>query len=120
MLMLILKILVAQLILIAAIVFILKKILDKFLVDDALTRIEALQPDSIDKDLKDVVVMTYRDLNAKTQKRISDAFYRKTNKIVPLLVQKDRNLKGGLIIKMKDNTIDCSLITRLKQSGLIR
>ena len=117
---LIFKILAVQVAVISVIVFILKKILDRQLIESALHDIEILDGRRTDADISELTVVAYEDLNPQSQKRILDAMQKKINRTVHLVVTKDKTLKGGMIIRFKGHSFDYSLVNRLKESGLIK
>ena len=101
-------------------VFILKKILDRQLTEAAIHSVEALDKNLIDKDLAALSITTYELLSAAAQNRLLNALNKKINKTVRLDIVQDKKIKGGIIIKLKNGNIDYSLISRLKESGMLR
>ena len=114
------EIFIAQIVVITIIVFILKIILDKQLIESAVRQFEIINPSRVDKDLTEIAVITYSALNSNLQKRIANAVYKKINKTVNPIYPIDKKIKGGNIIKFKQTIIDHSLLSRLKESGMIR
>lgn len=117
---LILKIVLAQIVVISIIVFILKKVLDQQLIESAIHKLEVMDANRIGQDLIELNVITYEILDEKDRKRISDALYKKTNRHITLAVAQDKKIKGGIIIKLKNTTINHSLLSRLQESGMVK
>lgn len=120
MLILILEIFAAQIVVIAIIVAILKKILDRQLVEMAIHKLEVLDGGRIPSDLSEVIVITPGPLAEKSYQRIFNAILKKTNKKISVVSTVDRTLKGGIIIKVKDITFDHSLVGRLKEADILK
>ena len=117
---LILKAFLAQMVVIAIIVFVLKKILDRQLIESAIEKLKILHIDPLDKNMNCVEVVTYDPLSEENKKKISDAIYQKVHRHIPLTVSQDKSIKGGIVIKIPNRMIDHSLISRLKESGMIK
>ncbi len=110
----------AQIVLIAVIILVLKKTLNQQLVESAVRQLETLNPAEIDKDIIEITAVAYSPLNDHFQERISNAATSKIHHAINLKVMIDKKIKGGLILKFKDQIIDHSLVSRLKEGGLLR
>ena len=116
----IIKVLILQIAAISLTFFILKKILDRQLIEAAIHSIEALDRNLIDKDIAALSIITYENLNAIAQNRLLSALNKKINKTVRLDIVQDKKIKGGMIIRLKERSFDYSLLSRLKQGGFIK
>ncbi|MFA5059945.1 MAG: F0F1 ATP synthase subunit delta [Candidatus Omnitrophota bacterium] len=117
----ILKIVLIQVVVIAFIIFALKKILDRQLIEFAVHKVELTPAEELGAGLKEVIIITadgkFQELS---QKKILHAISKKLNRVVALNIQQDKTIRGGAIIKVNKTVIDCSLTSRLKESGLLR
>ncbi len=116
----ILKVFFFQIIIISVVVFILKKILEKQLVDIAIQKLDTMPLNEFDSDSSKVVVVSYGHLKGSLKNKITQIVTRKINKSASVIVQRDSRLWGGVIIKWNKGTIDLSLISRLKEGGLVK
>ena len=117
---LIIKIIAIQIIVAGIIIFILRKILNRQLIDLAINKLEILKVETIGEDLKEVVVVVCGGLSQATQERIAYIVSKKLNRKINVVTAQDKKIKGGIIIKLKNGNIDYSLISRLKESGMLR
>lgn len=113
-------VLALQLIVITLIVYVLKGVLDRILIDSAIRKIESMRGNFIEKDLTQVSVVSYKPLSEENKLRLQNALNKKAQRVIPLIIERDKKLKGGIIIKIGTTIVDCSLINRLKESGIIR
>ena len=105
----------AQLVVCAIVVFILKKILDNILIDSAIRQLELCnqgKKSSIDA----LTVISYQNLNTKNQERITRAALKQFGETAKPAFTIDRSLLGGMVIKVGSRIIDCSLKDRLRQA----
>ena len=109
-----------QLVLLVIIFAVLLKVLNRHLTESALQQLELLFSKEIDPNLREIVVVIPKDLSARARERIEQAAFKRFSKNISLVVQNDPQIKGGMIIKSNDFTIDCSLISRLKDSGFVK
>ena len=116
----ILKILALQIVVFAVIIFILKNILDGILIDVAIKKLEVMRPEELGLNLTQVEVTTHNTLRDVHKNKITYLLSRKCNKQISLVTKVDPRIKGGMIIKLLNSTIDCSLVTRLRESGIWR
>lgn len=115
-----LKVILAQLVVISLIIFVLKKIFDRQLIELAVHSVEALDAGRVDKNLTELTVVTYGDLSSINRQRIIDALRKKINKTVNVIATKDKGIKGGMIIKIQNQSFDYSLVGRLREGGFIK
>jgi len=120
MLAIIAKVFILQIGVISLIVFILKKILDRQLIEAAIHSIEVLDKNLIDCDLAALAVTTYEHLSPVAQSRLLSALNKKINKTVRLDIVQDKTIKGGMIIQIKERSFDYSLLARLKEGGFLK
>ena len=120
MLLLLGRIIVLQIVAVVIVLIILKKILDTILIDAAIRKIEALDPNRIDQSLKDVGVVTYKPLSETEQQRSLNAVFKKLKRTTRLCITRDKKIRGGVIITLHTLVIDYSLIGRLREGGIIR
>ena len=116
----ILEILGLQLFLSAIIFTVLLKILNRHLTESALHQLELFFPKEIDPKILEIVVIIPKVLSARAKERIEQAASKRFGKDVSLVIQNDPRIKGGMMIKLNDFTIDCSLASRLKDSGFVK
>lgn len=110
---------VLQLIVIALIIFALKKRLDRQLVELAIQKFELLSAGHIGPEEKDVVVVTTRKLEDGARRQLLNIGIKKVHRTLNFVAREDKAIKGGMIIKFKNFSIDYSLASRLKESGLM-
>lgn len=116
-----LKVFLLQVLVITVIVFVLKAVLGRQLIESALKKFELMKPDSFEPDPSEIVVITANgELNELSKKRLSDNLVKRFGKNIPLTLRKDGKIQGGVIIKSRKLTIDNSILTRLKESGMVR
>ena len=106
----------AQLVVAAGIVFVLKKVLDNMLAELALRQFELVgrEKKSLDAPL---VVITHKGLNAKQEQRIVQVALKQFGAAAKPSFQVDRSLLGGMVIKVGSYLIDCSLKDRLRRAS---
>ena len=109
-----------QLVVFSVIVFVLIKILNRHLSESAVHQFELLFSKEVDPALDEVTVVVCKNISPKTVHRIERSVFKKFKKELPIVVHQDKKIKGGMIIKLNDRTIDCSLVTRLRESGWIK
>ncbi len=105
---------------ISIIIFALKQILNRQLIEAAVRKFEIMNAGHLSPEVSEVVVVVSGNLSESFQKKINQAILKKFNRAVKLTVKKDKTIKGGAIIQIKDVVIDCSLVSRLKEGGIIR
>ncbi len=113
-------VLVLQIVIIVIIFVVLLKILNRHLTESALHQFELLFSEKIDPKIQEIVVVIPQDLSLEAKERIEQAAFKKFSRNVSLVVQNDPRIKGGMIIKLNDFSIDCSLASRLKDSGFVK
>ena len=101
-----------QLALGALIVFFLKKALNKELVDTTLERFEALVPDDNLAKIAEIKLRFYSQLSESAQQRVKRTLERKFPQ-AKLILEKDRSIKGGLVLELGGVRVDGSLSDRL-------
>ncbi len=117
------QVLVAQGVVIALIVFVLKKILDRQLIESAVKKLETMDFSRLGAEATELTVTTHKALNPKTRNQISAVLNRKAEKFqktIRLVEKVDPTLKGGILLILKDVAVDHSLASRLKESGLFQ
>jgi len=110
---------ILQIVVIGLIIFFLKGRLDKQLVDLAVQKFGMLSPENVSPEQKDVLVITFRKLSEETRGKLLRAGYKGLNRVFNFIVKEDKAIRGGMIIKFSDFSIDYSLASRLKESGLM-
>jgi len=104
----------AQLIIIAIIIYILKKILDRMLIDLAVTHFEYYHPGRQSTD--PVLIISHRPLSGKDKARLDKAARKISVDPARLTYQVNKKKFGGMVIKTSDKMIDFSLRDRLRQA----
>jgi F0F1-type ATP synthase delta subunit len=104
----VLTVLIVQCIIAAVVIFVLKHLLDRELMDAAMEKLQASDffPAGA------VTITSASSLDAQTQSRIQALLRRKGD--VKIVFAKDPGIQGGLIIACADKTIDFSVANRLK------
>jgi len=115
----ILAIFILQIIVIGTIIFVLKRRLDRQLIELAIQKFERLNAEDIGPEEKDLVVITAKKIEEGVRHRLIEVSFKKVHRALNLIAQEDRSTKGGIIIKMKNFSIDYSLAGRLRESGLM-
>jgi len=110
---------ILQIIVIGLIIFFLKRRLDKQLIELAVQKFGMLSPENVSPEQKDVVVITFRKLSEETRGKLLSTGHKRLDRMFNLIAKEDKAIKGGMIIKFKDFSIDYSLASRLKDSGLM-
>jgi len=107
------QVLVVQAVLIAIIIFVLKRTLDKKLIEAAVIRLEGLDhlPDA-----GRVKVRSHRKVKSLYKERIEKAILKNFRAGTAAVFEIDRSLMGGVIIDAGGESIDCSLRDRLRQA----
>ncbi len=134
MLAIIVKVLLLQIVVIGLIIFILKKVLDRKLIDGAISKLEFWsvpdgdhakfdspfdQTSSVPNaaiPLTTVAVTSYSNLNQQDKGRIQKAAVKNFGSMVKLSFQTDRGLLGGMIIALNNQQIKFDLKERLRQA----
>ncbi len=134
MLAIIVKVLLLQIVVIGLIIFILKKVLDRKLIDGAISKLEFWRVPDGDHTKSDspfdqtsslpnasiplatVAVTSYSNLNQQDKGRIQKAAVKNFGSMVKLSFQTDRGLLGGMIIALNDQQIKFDLKERLRQA----
>ncbi len=114
------KVLLLQAVLAAVIVFVLWKALNRQLVELALRKFEVFVKNGGQGQSYTLVVTSPGVLSPKVQRRITQIIDSKSGRVVQFQRVVDKTLKGGLVIKCNDQIIDCSLSSRLKDSGFFK
>ena len=115
-----LAIFAVQVVVAGIIIFVLKKVLDNILIENAVKQFEVLNPKEISQNLKEVIILVYKELKTAVKERIQQAAIKKLPGNVPIVFRIDKSIKGGIIINLEKVLIDGSLITRLRESGMWR
>ena len=61
------------------------------------------------KNIQTVEIISAVDLDEEMKKRLEEKLKEKLNKEIIMNFEKDKNILGGLIIKVEDNVVDLSL-----------
>lgn len=110
---------VSQVIAISVIVVILKRILDGNLADLAIGQLESGRVNfkkSFDSPNVKFVVITHKKIDEIYRDRILKALAKNMAGKVEVDFQIDAKILGGMIIRFGDNTVDYSLIDRLRRA----
>ena len=110
------KIFLVQAFIFASIIFILKKILDKMLIEAALREFNARDF----KAVSEVRVIVHKELALKYREITIKLAKGKCGDKIQVVFEKDAAIWGGMIIKCGGQVIDCSLIDRLRAGRFIR
>lgn len=119
-LIIILQVFLFQFIVIAVIIFILKKILDRMLIESAIKKFEFFDLDPQEQKPEKILVITHKKLKDKYHQKISAIVAKRLHRSIPVVSLIDKKIFGGMVIQVQDIKIDFSLISRLKESGMIR
>lgn len=109
-----------QLVIVIVILGVLLKILNRHLTESALRQFELFFLKETDPKIQEIVVVTPGNISAQAKGRIEKAAFKKFSPNVSLVLQNDPQIKGGMIIKAGNFSIDCSLASRLKDSGFVK
>lgn len=104
----------------AVVIVILKMILNRHLQELAIKKFELLKVDANEEKLEILTLVAPGEIPLALQKRIGHLCVKKFGRLLRLSLKKDPALKGGLIIQLKTTVIDYSLVSRLKEGGLLR
>ncbi len=115
-----LKIILVQIGIAIIIVFVLKKMLDNILVESALKRLDVLRLGEGADSPDEVTVITHKTIKTVNLRAIQRLVRRKWGPSVGIKECIDKRLKGGIVIKAESFCIDCSLMGRLKEGGIVR
>ncbi|HOW34796.1 MAG TPA: F0F1 ATP synthase subunit delta [Candidatus Omnitrophota bacterium] len=115
----ILMIFLFQVVLALVIVWILKVLLNRQLIEITVRSFEMADSSCLEQDTNEITVIAYGKISEDIKQRISDAFYKKTRRTANLIVMQDKAIKGGIVIKQKKIIADGSLHDRLKRSGML-
>lgn len=112
------KVFLLQLIAIACIIFILKKILDHKLIEEAIRRLEiALHERRPQQSSPFVVkVISHKKLANRYKLKILKVTIKYLGENLKPSFETDRHLWGGLIVKLGDIVVDCSLKERIREA----
>ena len=102
-----------QLAIAGIIFFVLRKILDRELVELALERFDRYKPEDELKSVKEIYVITYKPLSQLVNTRLSQLVNKKFQQ-ARLVLKEEKRIKGGMVVQIGSYTIDMSLLSRLK------
>jgi ATP synthase F1 delta subunit len=106
---------VVQLVVAAIVVWALRSNLDNLLIEMAMKQFELRIRDK-STPISAVAVISHKALNAESQTKISKETLKNWGETVKPVFQIEKNLMGGVIIKVGNNVIDCSLRDRLHRA----
>ena len=109
-----------QILVFSIIAFVLMKILDRQLTESAVHRFEVMFAKELDGNLEEIVVVVCSKISARARGRIQSAAFKKLGREIPLTIRQDKHMRGGLIIRLNQLTLDYSLMNRLRDSGLVK
>ena len=98
-----------QVVIAGVVIFILKRLLDKELVEAALEKLQGLSAG----DIAGEIVLRVNRPDFKVQGRFED-LVRRRFPAAQLIVQEDAGLKGGVVLIVAGQTLDFSITSRLK------
>ncbi len=113
------QVLIPQLIVIAIIVLVLKKTLDKMLIDMAIKKLALLEYEKKSADPIQFIVTSHKELRPARQENIQKILT-KNFPGAQVLFHQDKKILGGIMIKYDQSSMDCSLRTRLKEGGFLK
>jgi F0F1-type ATP synthase delta subunit len=108
-----------QLLLAGVVVYVLKEILHRQLIDLAIKRFQNISITTEDQKLTGIIVVSPRKINCGVRERLRVAVSKKFGRPMEIISKIDKRLRGGLVIKLNSLTIDFSLMGRLKEGGII-
>lgn len=115
------KILLAQIVAMTAVVFVLKKVLDKQLVESAIRQYDFWRNEEKVRPVNDeVAVICHRRLALAHRALIEKATRRRFGESARVIERVDKALWGGVIIRVGATVFDYSLKDRLRQAFLMR
>ena len=120
MLIIFLKLFLMQIVVGAVVVFILKKVLDRQLIELAIKTFKNAKLEPDDLKLGSILVGSPVNVSKKNQDRVLQLAEKKFGRPMSVVTKKDKSLKGGMIIYLNSSIIDYSLVGRLKEGGIIR
>ena len=116
----ILIILVAQVISVALVFYILKKILERRLFNLAIREFDFYSLPEGDQNPKEIFIITNKNIANSYRQEIEKNTQKKFGSTVKLVYQVDKELMGGIIIKVDRAIYNYSLRDRLKKSGFLK
>ncbi len=93
---------------------VLKKLLDRELIESALEQFEVMKYQGDSAWLKTITIVGHKPLGVEIQARFKSIAVRRFKGVV-LDFSSDAELKGGVKVALQDIVIDCSLSDRLKK-----
>ena|SRR3989338_5823999 len=112
----VLKIFLAQAVVFGIIIFMLKGVLDKMLIENAMRDFNSQEFEKISQ----VTAVVYKPPTSKTKDLINRIAKAKFGNDVQVVFEQDSSLWGGIKIRCGRSTIDYSLINKLKAGGFIK
>ena len=106
---------IAQIVAISFVVFVLKKILDHMLIDLAIRHLEYGQSKER-RPVDLIVILTHRRLQEKYKQRIAQIIRKYCSQETQAEYRIQKDIMGGIIIKVGGRMIDYSLKDRLRQA----
>jgi F0F1-type ATP synthase delta subunit len=105
---------ILQIIVALIVIFVLKKLLDRELIEAALEQLEVLRPKDDAPPFKSAEVISHADLNSETQGRVKNILSRRF-KGLAVNFSTDSGLKGGVKVVIGAAVVDCTLDDRLQK-----
>ena len=108
-----------QLVVAVWVVLFLKKKLDGILIESAIKQLEYLGAEK-KSGIKSVAAVTHKNLDLKNQEQLKRTVAKQLGATTVLSFQIDKSLMGGVVLKLGNQVIDCSLRDRLQQAWRYR
>jgi F0F1-type ATP synthase delta subunit len=96
------------------VIFVLKKLLDRELIESALEQFEVLKCQEDPVQLKNINVVGHKAMSGEVESRFKHIAARRFKEI-PIKFSTDPSLKGGVLVLIGGTKIDCSLSDRLER-----
>jgi len=110
------KVIILQVIVISIIIFILKIILDKRLIESAISEMRLWQQEGRKVNDSKVIVISHKEVHPRYKERIHRITYDYLGEGHQPDYRIDKSILGGLIILIGNEMIECSLKDRLNQA----
>ena len=115
-----LKVLFIQFFVGSIIIFVLFLILNRQLINLALHQLESLGFGQADEMGGQITIVTAGGLTEKTKEKIRKIVFKNFNASKGPHYVIDKAIKGGMIIKLRDQMVDYSVARRLKEGGFFK
>jgi len=114
-----LKVILAQIVSAAIIIYILKRVLDNNLIELAIRRLELSKPSEIKRTTGQVTIVSSHNLSLPQRDRITVAVHKLLGTDVHPEYMINKEIMGGAILLLQEEAVDFSIRGRLRQAGML-